>query len=109
MSDTQLAQQVNDDLQQILADVQSYCNPRCIAKKDPEKWIEVSSKLLQGRGPKLVSQDTGLSFYTVKTIQAQVFESPVASDLRREPAVRNATSQTPVSYTHLTLPTKRIV
>lgn len=92
MSDAQLAKQVNDDLQQILADVQGYCAVRCLAKQRPEQWIEGASLLLQGDGPRIVANKTGLSFYTVKTIQAQVFESPVASDLRRELAVRNLMS-----------------
>ncbi len=83
----ELLERMEVDLKGILMDIQSYCNPHSLARVNPVKWLEVASELCKGTPPTRVANELGARYNAVVRIQAQLSESPIAQDLKRELAI----------------------
>jgi hypothetical protein len=79
-----LSLRVEKDLKVVLQDVQGYSSMRDLAHTKPETWLEIAGLLCKGVSPSRIYKDYGGNYYTIRKIQAQLAESPVAGDLKRE-------------------------
>jgi len=84
---TELAQRLDDTLKGILADAQGYSAPHSIERKDPERWMRTARMVVEG-APVTELKRQCKDWGTIARIRAQIAESPVCGDLKRELAVR---------------------
>lgn len=86
----QIKERMEDVLKATLKDVQSYADKRCIAVRDPKRWMEIASLLLQGKTPKQIEYNYGhlTDFKGAKNVEAQLMENPAIGDVKREFAVK---------------------
>jgi hypothetical protein len=75
---------IEEDLKKVLVDVQQYVNPSNMARSKPEKWLFIAGELCKGKAASRIFREQGGDYYAIRKIQAQIAESPVANDLKRE-------------------------
>ena len=81
----ELEERIQKDLKKVLADVQSVAgHHNDLCKIRPQKWLEIASALCKGVPPTRIYKEGKGNYYSILKIKAQLSESPVANDLKRE-------------------------
>ena len=80
----ELEERLNKDLKDILLDVQSHGQGQDLAALNPERWLEIAGALCKGVPPSRIYREEGGNYYSILKVKAQLSESPVANDLKRE-------------------------
>jgi len=81
----ELQERMEVDLKEVLVDVQQVAgHHNDLAINKPEKWLQIAGMLCRGISPTKIYEEYGGNYYSILRIRAQLSESPVANDLKRE-------------------------
>jgi hypothetical protein len=81
----ELEERIQKDLREVLVDVQAVAgHHNDLCKNRPQKWLTIASALCKGVPPTKIYEEVGGNYYSILKVKAQLSESPVANDLKRE-------------------------
>ncbi len=91
MDDIELRKETTIQLAERRVEVAEATKTRCLAKSDPEAWMDVAGRLIQGQSRTMIRKRTGRDYHVISRVLAELEGMENVEDLKKQWAVDNAT------------------